>query len=660
MAQEVAERGSWGGQVEFLLTCIGFSVGLGNIWRFPYLAYEYGGGAFIIPYLIFLVLIGIPMYTMELSMGQFASLGPTAVWKSTPLFKGIGFASLMVSWYIMIYFNVIISWALFYLFSSFQKTLPWTTCGNHWNTDACQARGGNITFNSTTNTTPTEEFFYREVLERSDGIEHTTMLNWRLALLLLLSWVIVFLVLLKGVQSLGKVSYVVSTFPYVLLTVFLIKGVTLPGATEGIIYYLYPDWNRMLDLEVWGRAATQIFYSTGVCMGNLIAMASYNKFNNKVLRDGLMIPLINSATSIYSGFVIFSILGYMSHEMNVPIKEVATQGPGLVFVVYPEGLSTMPLPQLWSALFFLMMTFIGYSSQFSYGETLIGAIQDELPVLREKRFNLGFRGAFCLFGFFCGLPMVTDSGYYIFSILNDYSGTYPLLVTGLLELLAINYVYGFQKFADDIYMMVGRKPNIFLKASWKITTPLLVFAIMVFLITKEKPHIIVDGKMYPEWGFMLAWLIAAFPFVCIFVVGLYQFCIKGGWEALHRSIQSEKTWGPAKTENRTGRYDRRISKVSRIREDSDISSTGSEPGDLHISSEANILPKKKAKPNHVVDIKGSSSKTERKSSDAKYSRTSDSDFGIDMKNMRKGSKNDSFTASDATLQNGSSNGVLRL
>jgi len=596
----VAERGAWGGKLEFILTCIGFSVGLGNVWRFPYLTFQNGGGAFLIPYMIFLVLLGLPMYCMELCFGQFASLGPTAIWKISPIFKGVGFAALCVSWYILIYFNVIISWALFYFGSSFSDPLPWTSCNNTWNTPNCTTPSyttddypGNTTTIATTESmittlgydattssgslnitvppSPAEEFFYRRVLNMSDGLEDMSSISWPLTGLLFLSWLIVFAVLVKGVSSLGKVSYVTSTFPYVLLTVILVKGCMLEGAIDGILFYITPQWDKLLDLKVWAAAATQIFYSTGVCMGNLVAMSSFNKFNNNVLRDGMMIPFVNSATSVYAGFVIFSVLGYMAHKKGpgVTVENVVAEGPGLVFIVYPEGLATMPLPQLWSALFFVMMTLIGYSSQFSYGETLTSAIQDEFPSLREPKKSIMFRAAFCFVGFLCGLPMVTNAGFYIFNILNDYSGGYPLLFIGFLELMAIQYVYGFSRFSDDIHMMVGRRPNIFLKICWRYITPVIIAVITIFLIYYESSEITITIQSnqeytYPQWGFAMAWLIATFPLSLILIFAAFAFCKYGGFDALTTSSSERPSWGPAVKENRTGCYNKKDAKNNTI------------------------------------------------------------------------------------------------
>lgn len=134
---QVPDRGKWGGQLEFILTCVGYAVGLGNVWRFPYLCYRNGGGAFLIPYVLMLALVGLPIFFMELSFGQFASLGPIAIWKASPVLKGLGITMILVDLFVALYYNVIIAWCIYYVFASMTFDLPWKSCNNSWNTRFC-------------------------------------------------------------------------------------------------------------------------------------------------------------------------------------------------------------------------------------------------------------------------------------------------------------------------------------------------------------------------------------------------------------------------------------------------------------------------------------------------------------------------------------------
>ncbi|NXU69147.1 SC6A9 protein, partial [Horornis vulcanius] len=321
--EKSVKRGNWGNQIEFVLTSVGYAVGLGNVWRFPYLCYRNGGGAFMFPYFIMLVFCGIPLFFMELSFGQFASQGCLGVWRVSPMFKGVGYGMMVVSTYIGIYYNVVICIAFYYFFVSMTRVLPWTYCSNPWNTPDCVGvLDGNLSSRVALNisqllnttqkrTSPSEEYWRRYVLNLSDDIGNLGEVRLPLLGCLGVSWVVVFLCLIKGVKSSGKVVYFTATFPYVVLTILFVRGITLEGAVTGIMYYLTPQWDKILNAKVWGDAASQIFYSLGCAWGGLITMASYNKFNNNCYRDSIIISITNCATSVYAGFVIFSILGFM-------------------------------------------------------------------------------------------------------------------------------------------------------------------------------------------------------------------------------------------------------------------------------------------------------------------------------------------------------------
>jgi len=552
---ESVKREGFDNKVEFFLSCVGFAVGLGNVWRFPYLCYNNGGGAFLIPYLLMLGFVGIPLFYLEMSFGQFSSLGPITIWRINPLWKGVGWGMVIVAWMITVYYNVIVAWCMYYFFASMTDKLPWVGCDNEWNTPRCfdHTTMNRSDYINQSTATPSEEYFYNKVLRLRPDLDSMGDVNWQLAVLLFLAWVIIFLVLLKGMQTVGKAAYFVSIFPYVLLTIMLGRGASLPGAGKGVEFYMKPDWARLADANVWSDAATQIFYSLGCCMGCLIALASCNPFKNNNLRDSLTLPFINCGTSIYAGFVIFSMLGYMSESQGVPISEVARDGPGLVFVVYPEGLATMPVAPLWATLFFFMMVTLGFSSQFSQAEGCIAAVMDEFPVLRKGNGPTYCRGVFCLTAFLLGLPMVTEGGFYFFNMLNDFSAGYTLLIIGILELVAISAVYGFRKFAVDIELMLGKKPSMFWIVMWTGITPAIILFVVIWKAVNQKP-MQVDGYVFPPWAQALCWMIVAWPFVTLLVWMIVYTCYKGALDVCRQVSQPLPGWGPALQENRTGPY----------------------------------------------------------------------------------------------------------
>ncbi|XP_061184918.1 sodium- and chloride-dependent glycine transporter 1-like [Saccostrea echinata] len=572
-----AKRAAWSNQIEFVLTLIGYAVGLGNVWRFPYLAYKNGGGAFLIPYFVSLVLIGIPLFFLELSFGQFASLGPIRIWVVNPAFKGLGFAMTIISALIALYYNVVIAWCLYYLFASMTSYLPWQDCENEWNTCKCIDKTRNFSspdpwngkrpeclsqlpdIVNATKRTPSDEYFTQKVLGITDSWTDPGGVKWDVTLCNLLAWLIVFLVLSKGIKSLGKVVYFTAIFPYILLTVLLVRGLTLSGSHEGVMYYLTPDWNKLLQASVWSDAAVQIFYSLSACSGGLIAMASYNKFNNNVLRDSLVVPFINCLTSFYAGFVIFSVLGFMADYKGVTMDNVVKGGPGLTFVVYPEALAQMQVAPLWAILFFFMMATLGFSSQFSITETVITGIVDEFPhfFTNKKRLIL-FRAGICGTAFLLGLPMTCRGGEYTLNLMDTFVGGFPLLFVGLFEIIAIIYIYGFFRFKRDIEMMLGSNIviNIFFgyfATMWLLISPLALLAVIIFKAVQTKPA--TDGSyVYPDFGQALGWLMVLAPLIWIPVIFFFEAFRNGLGRLLVKITSPEKNWGPALPENQVGRY----------------------------------------------------------------------------------------------------------
>ncbi|XP_064598139.1 sodium- and chloride-dependent glycine transporter 1-like isoform X2 [Liolophura sinensis] len=572
-----AERAQWGRQIEFVLSCVGFAVGLGNVWRFPYLCYKNGGGAFLVPYFIMLLLVGVPIFFLELAFGQFASLGPISNWSFSPLFKGVGVCAVMICGVINIYYNIVLDYCIYFFFASMTQYLPWETCDNWWNTCKCKGPdvmdnatwinltrpecidsyyNGNLTLADINNTqSPSAEFYNNNVLGLSSGIEDMGSLSWKLVLVHLLAWLVVFCVLIKGVQSFGKVVYFSAIFPYILLTALLIRGVTLPGAIDGITYYIKPKWSKLLEASVWSEAAAQIFYSLSACQGGLVAMASYNRFNNNCMRDAFIIPVINCMTSFYAGFVIFSVLGFMAYEKGVNISAVADEGPGLAFIVYPEAISKMPIAPLWALLFFFMMMTLGFSTQFSGMETVITSVIDEYPkLLRQKVPSILCRLGLVILTCILGIPMATQGGQYLLTLIDANIGGYPFLVVGLMELITLNWIYGYNRFAEDIEMMIGRKPFIYFRIMWCFVSPGILVALIVFSAIQTQPLTMGD-YVYPGWANALGWIITAIPIGCIPGWMVYYIWREAGSMKLLKKVISPKPeWGPYLQVNRKGRY----------------------------------------------------------------------------------------------------------
>ncbi|XP_049770972.1 sodium-dependent serotonin transporter-like [Schistocerca cancellata] len=507
-------RETWAKKVEFLLAVIGFAVDLGNVWRFPYICYQNGGGAFLIPYCIMLVFGGLPLFYMELALGQFHRCGCLTIWKRIcPALKGVGYAICLIDVYMGMYYNTIIGWAVYYLFASFRSELPWTSCDNPWNTADCTPVFSLARTNRSVS--PAREFFERSVLElhRSDGLDRMGPIKWSLALCVLAVFLLVYFSLWKGVRSAGKAVWVTALAPYGVLVILLCRGVTLPGAAEGIRYYLTPEWHKLSNAKVWIDAASQIFFSLGPGFGTLLALSSYNKFNNNCYRDAILTSSINCLTSFLAGFVIFSVLGYMAHVQKKSVSEVGLEGPGLVFIVYPEAIATMSGSVFWSIIFFLMLITLGLDSTFGGLEAMITALCDEYPrVLGRHR--EAFVAVLLLAVYICALPTTTYGGEYLVNLLNVYGPGISILFVVFVEAVGVCWFYGVSRFSRDIEKMLGHQPGIFWRVCWAYISPIFILVIFIFSLMGYE-EMLPGEYVYPAWSISVGWVLTASSLVCI-------------------------------------------------------------------------------------------------------------------------------------------------
>ncbi|KAF5301215.1 hypothetical protein FQA39_LY10801 [Lamprigera yunnana] len=532
-ADQDPDRAAWSGKMQFFLSIIGYSVGLGNIWRFPYLCQQNGGGAFLIPFAIMLVLEGIPLFLIELGIGQKMRLGSLGVWNTIhPWLGGIGISSCIVTFFVALYYNVIITWCFYYLFNSFQSPLPWATCPN------INSSGGLECALSS----ETEYFWYRTTLDASPSITEPGLPKWWMVLCLLLAWFTVFVIVMKGIQSSGKVVYFTSLFPYLVLTIFFVKALTLEGAGAGLTYMYTPKIEKLGDPRVWLDAATQVFYSFGLAFGSLIAFGSYNPPKNNCFRDVILVSICNAFTAIYASAVIFAILGFKavtnvakcvdSNKIKLAAANVigsnateelyeaaltnltserfkdlnlrncslseelenAAEGTGLAFVVFTQAIVELPWAPFWAIIFFLMLLALGLGSQIGMLEGMLCTVFD-IEIFKRMSKPI-VTGVLCLVCFLLGLIFTTGAGEYWLKMFDSFAGTVGLVVVAFTEMIAISYVYGCEKFIKDIYEMTGYRPGMFWRVTWKFLAP----AIMLIILTSSLVFMCIEHPQYHAWN----------------------------------------------------------------------------------------------------------------------------------------------------------------
>ncbi|UYV74515.1 DAT [Cordylochernes scorpioides] len=314
----------------------------------------------------------------------------------------------------------------------------------------------------------------------------------------------------------SKVVWFTALFPYVVLFILLFRGITLPGAMMGIRFYLTPDFSALANANTPPR---RCFFSLGPGFGVLLAFASYNEFHNNVYRDALITSAVNSATSFLSGFVIFSVLGYMALKEHVEVKDVATEGPGLVFIVYPEALATMPWPSFFSVIFFLMLLTLGLDSSFGGSQAIITALSDEYPILERKR-EWFVAGLFTL-NFVVGLSSCTQGGAYVVQLLDKYAAGYSILFAVFFEAIAISWIYGIRRFSSNVQEMLGFEVGLWWKFCWAAIAPCFILLIIVYGLTSYEP-LEYGPYRYPVWANLLGMGVAGSSVLCIPAIAAWQ------------------------------------------------------------------------------------------------------------------------------------------
>lgn len=352
-----AQRESWSARSGFILAAIGSAVGLGNIWRFPYVSYENGGGAFFIPYLIALMTAGFPLLFLDYVAGQkYKGAPPTAYRRMIKSAEGIGWWQVAVCSIIGIYYASVLSWAGNYTLFAF---------GQQWGED-------------------TEGFFFNNYLQNAS--ELTFGYAPHLLIGLIAVWAIVLFILYGGIRKgVELANRIFIPLLVVMFAVLVVRAVMLPGAAEGLNTFFAPNWEKMADPKVWLAAYGHVFFSMSIGFGIMVTYASYLNRNANLTGSGLVVGFANSSFELLAGIGIFSVLGFMAQASGVPVSEVVKGGIGLAFVAFPKIISTMgDAGGIIGILFFGSLFVAGLTSMVSILQVPVSAVQDKFGWSKNK------------------------------------------------------------------------------------------------------------------------------------------------------------------------------------------------------------------------------------------------------------------------------------
>ncbi len=471
----------------FILAAIGSAIGLGNVWRFPYICYRYGGGAFLIPYLIALFTTGIPLMILEFGLGHKSASGaPEAIKKIRKNWEWLGWLALLVAFVITIYYSVIVGWCLNYVGFSF--TLAW---------------GDNP-----------GDFFYNHFLNLSESHYQIGRLQPWIMFGLLFTWLAMMASVWKGVKSLSKVVYFVVLIPWLLLILFLIRGVTLPGAVNGLNFYLTPDFSALKNLEVWTAAYTQAFFSLSLGFGVMIAYSSFLPRKTDLVNNAFIISLMDATTAFIGGLVVFSTLGYYSHTTGQPVESVVEAGPSLVFVTYPTIISLMPvMSKTVGVLFFFMLFLLGLGSAFSLVESVVTGIMDKFKTNRIPTIAL-----VSIIGFAFGLFFCTRAGLLWLDVIDHFMNQFGLMTVCLMQALFIGWFAKTSDFRNHVNEFSEMKIGVWWDYLIKYLIPAVLTILLLSWITQRITGSYSDYSRSIEfWG---GWMFVFFlPVTSLFVMG---------------------------------------------------------------------------------------------------------------------------------------------
>ncbi|XP_067649956.1 sodium-dependent dopamine transporter-like isoform X2 [Haliotis asinina] len=513
-------------------------------------------------YIVFTIISAIPCVFLEMVIGQFSQGGPIKVWNLCPPFRGIGMGQVVINLLYAAFYSALLAWICYYLYYSFSTNIPWAHCDNPWNTPTCISNNEDDTFAAAANAskviynssplangtkhmngmTSAEEFWKFRVLEITDSLEHFGDMRWPICGCLVIIYVLVYLFLFQGLKVSGKVVYVTVAVPYILITAVLIRGCLLPGSADGIYYFLYPHFERLSEPEIWIEACNLSMFSIGTAFGCLVTMAGHNKFNNNCFRDALSVVGADVFSAVYIGLAFFAVMGHVAHLRGVTVEAFQSSGFNLGFIVYPEAVASLPLPQLWSSVAFIMILTLGIDSMVPCLEIPVTALSDEYPCLARRRWLVIVMVIVPCFIF--SLLYMSQGGIYVLTLVDWYAFFPSIAVFGMLDCFIVSWIYGTDRLRRITKMMWKKTAPRVLTFSLKYVCPGLLLIICGYSLYSYRPPKYGD-YIYPAWATGVGWVISCaslMPLPVVFIWTVYNTEGNTIKEKLEKSLKPTFHW----------------------------------------------------------------------------------------------------------------------
>ncbi len=451
-------RENWGSRRGFILAAIGSAVGLGNVWRFPHECYSNGGGAFLIPYIVAMVVIGIPLLIMEFSLGHLTQqASPGAFGRVGRRWEFVGWWPILLSFVIVTYYAVVLAWCVNYLKYSFQNPLPWAEDAHN--------------------------YFFNDYL-RTNGAFTLGSLRGPIVAALAIIWTGMYFCIFRGVKLVSKVVLWTVPIPWIMLLTLMFHGLTLKGAVAGLEYFLEPNWAMLAKASVWRAAFGQVFFSMTIAFGVMITYASFLHRRSDLNNNAMIIGLADLGTSFIAGLTVFSTLGALAVSKGLPVDQVLEEGKsiGLAFVAFPKALATLPYSNVFSVVFFIALLTLGIDSAFSITEAALASLIDKTGWRR-----LTVLGAMSVIGFGVGLIFCTEGGLMWLDAVDGLvnKGILGIMFVALVECLVLGWGYDISKLRKHANDRSDWKLGVWWEWSVKLVAPLVLGLLLVWNIVDE-------------------------------------------------------------------------------------------------------------------------------------------------------------------------------